>query len=54
MENAFARSTDEVLSTFGVKASAGLTDTQVKELRNKHGKNGTRRDPPSANALPPY
>lgn len=46
MENAFARQTDQVLSTLGVKPSVGLTDAQVVELRKKYGKNGTR-EPPS-------
>lgn len=40
MENAFARPADQVLSTLGVQASAGLTDAQVKKLTEKHGKNG--------------
>lgn len=40
MENAFARPVDQVLSTLGVQASAGLTDAQVKKLTEKHGKNG--------------
>lgn len=40
MENAFAKPTEEVLSTLGVQSSTGLTDAQVQEQRKKHGKNG--------------
>lgn len=40
MDNAFARSTDQVLSDLGVQPSTGLTDAQVQELRKKYGKNG--------------
>lgn len=45
MENAFARQTDQVLSTLGVQASTGLTDAQVTTLRKKHGKNGMQYPP---------
>lgn len=47
MDNAFARPTDQVLSTLGVQASTGLTDAQVKDIRKKHGKNGKPDDDPS-------
>jgi Ca2+ transporting ATPase len=40
MDNAFAKSTDEVLGTLGVNLKTGLTDEQVSRLRAKHGKNG--------------
>ena len=54
MENAFARPVDQVLSTLGVQASAGLTDAQVKKLTEKHGKNGrfaSCRKPPGSRIL---
>ncbi|PSR92094.1 calcium-translocating P-type ATPase [Coniella lustricola] len=47
MENAFARSTDDVLSALGVNASTGLTDAQVTQLRAKHGKNAIAEEPPT-------
>ncbi|KKY36814.1 putative calcium p-type atpase [Diaporthe ampelina] len=47
MENAFARPVDQVLSTLGVQASAGLTDAQVKKLTEKHGKNAIAEEPPT-------
>ncbi|ROV97518.1 hypothetical protein VSDG_04546 [Cytospora chrysosperma] len=47
MENAFAKPTDQVLSTLGVQASTGLTDAQVTELRNKYGKNAIAEEPPT-------
>lgn len=48
MENAFARPVDQVLSTLGVQASAGLSDAQVKKLTEKYGKNGTFASHPVA------
>jgi hypothetical protein len=39
MESAFLAPTDEVLRHFQVDHHAGLTDKQVTELRNKHGRN---------------
>lgn len=45
MDNAFARPTEQVLSTLGVQSSTGLTDAQVKDIRKKHGKNGKPDDP---------
>ncbi len=42
MDNAYALPVDEVLGSFAVDAAAGLTDTQVADLRQKHGKNGMR------------
>lgn len=39
MESAFAKPTNEVLAAFEVDPKAGLTDEQITELRNKHGKN---------------
>jgi magnesium-transporting ATPase (P-type) len=40
MENAFAKSTSEVLKFFSVSETQGLTEAQVKESRDKHGRNG--------------
>jgi magnesium-transporting ATPase (P-type) len=40
MENAFAKTIDEVLSAFDVDPKKGLTDEQVEQLRVKYGKNG--------------
>ncbi|KAF3769066.1 calcium-transporting ATPase activity/catalytic [Cryphonectria parasitica EP155] len=47
MENAFARSADQVLSTLGVQSSTGLTDAQVKDQRKKYGKNAIAEEPPT-------
>ena len=41
MENAFAKSVDDVLAAFSVDTAEGLEDEQVRELRAQHGKNGT-------------
>lgn len=40
MDNAYALPIDAVLANFSVKEQTGLTDSQVSELRNKHGRNG--------------
>ncbi|KAK4251936.1 hypothetical protein C7999DRAFT_27624 [Corynascus novoguineensis] len=47
MDNAFARSIDEVLGTLGVNRATGLTDEQVTRLRAKHGKNAIAEEPPT-------
>ncbi|KAJ9157478.1 Calcium-transporting ATPase [Pleurostoma richardsiae] len=47
MENAYAKSTDEVLATFEVNAATGLTDKQVISLRERHGKNAIAEEPPT-------
>jgi len=48
MDNAFAKSIDEVLGTLGVnKATQGLSDEQVSRLRAKHGKNAIPEEPPT-------
>jgi Ca2+ transporting ATPase len=39
MEGAFAKPTEQVLASFGVHATNGLSDDQVVALRAKHGKN---------------
>src|SRR4051812_38334605 len=41
MDNAYAKSVDEVLVHLGVDKTSGLTDQQVEHQRAKHGKNGT-------------
>lgn len=43
MEDAFAHPIGQVLGHFKVDSKAGLTDAQVLEQRNKHGKNGESR-----------
>ncbi|KAK4464882.1 hypothetical protein QBC42DRAFT_344353 [Cladorrhinum samala] len=47
MDNAFSKSTHEVLSTFGVDPASGLTDAQVASLQAKHGKNAIAEEPPT-------
>ncbi|KAF7559682.1 hypothetical protein G7046_g4476 [Stylonectria norvegica] len=47
MENAFARPVDDVLAAFHVDKSAGLSDSQVQDLRNKHGRNAIPEEPPT-------
>jgi Ca2+ transporting ATPase len=47
MENAFARSVDQVLTEFKVDARKGLTSEQVKEQREKHGSNAIPDEPPT-------
>jgi len=40
MNDAFVRSTTEVLAHFGVAEHTGLSDSQVNTSRDKHGSNG--------------
>jgi magnesium-transporting ATPase (P-type) len=40
MENAFAKSTSEVLEFFSVSEARGLTEAQVRASREKYGSNG--------------
>ncbi|KAH8736721.1 hypothetical protein BGZ61DRAFT_501437 [Ilyonectria robusta] len=47
MEDAFARSADEVLANFQVDSVDGLSDAQVADLRNKHGRNSIPEEPPT-------
>ncbi|KAI0135428.1 calcium-transporting ATPase sarcoplasmic/endoplasmic reticulum type [Daldinia grandis] len=47
MESAFAKPTKEVLAAFEVDPKAGLTDEQITELRDKHGKNSIPEEPPT-------
>ena len=42
MDDAFFRSTDEVLNYFGTDPKNGLSDQQVKENTKKYGKNGMK------------
>jgi Ca2+ transporting ATPase len=47
MENAFSRSIDQVLSHFHADAHNGLTEAQVTQQREKHGKNAIAEEPPT-------
>ncbi|KAJ2901368.1 uncharacterized protein MKZ38_001922 [Zalerion maritima] len=47
MENAYAHPIRRVLGSFSVDATRGLSDEQISELRNKHGKNTIPDDPPT-------
>lgn len=40
MDNAYVRSTQDVLDQFGVTEQAGLSESQVVSSRQKHGRNG--------------
>jgi Ca2+ transporting ATPase len=41
MENAFSKSTGEVLKHFSVTETQGLSEAQINASREKHGRNGT-------------
>jgi Ca2+ transporting ATPase len=43
MDNAYVRSPRDVLSYFGTTEAHGLSDSQVEDLRAKHGRNGMLR-----------
>ncbi|KAF3017461.1 hypothetical protein E8E14_009474 [Neopestalotiopsis sp. 37M] len=47
MDNSFARPIKDVLAEFGVNQTDGLTDSQVIDLRTKHGKNAIPEEPPT-------
>ncbi|KAH8815374.1 hypothetical protein F5884DRAFT_772081 [Xylogone sp. PMI_703] len=47
MENAFAKSTTEVLDGFAVREDRGLTEAQVISSREKHGRNAIAEEPPT-------
>ncbi|EGU89244.1 hypothetical protein FOXB_00197 [Fusarium oxysporum f. sp. conglutinans Fo5176] len=47
MENAFAKPVGDVLANFNVNEATGLSDSQVTELRNKHGRNSIPEEPPT-------
>ncbi|TPX16644.1 uncharacterized protein E0L32_003585 [Thyridium curvatum] len=47
MDNAYAQPIDKVLKGLGVDATNGLTDSQVIDLRSKHGKNAIAEEPPT-------
>lgn len=58
MESAFAHPVRDVLANFNVKDTSGLSDAEVENLRNKHGRNCTlsstlimNRPAPSLNIL---
>jgi hypothetical protein len=41
MENAFSKTTEEVLKHFSVDETIGLSEAQITASREKHGRNGT-------------
>ena len=41
MDNAFVRSTQDVLKQFDVTEQGGLSVSQIAASREKHGRNGT-------------
>ncbi|PHH71429.1 hypothetical protein CDD80_5286 [Ophiocordyceps camponoti-rufipedis] len=47
MDNAFARPITAVLAEFQVDEQKGLSDSQVRQLRNKHGRNAIPEEPPT-------
>ncbi|KAK1239653.1 hypothetical protein MKX07_001107 [Trichoderma sp. CBMAI-0711] len=47
MDNAYALPIDAVLANFNVQERSGLTDSQVEELRKKHGRNAIPEEPPT-------
>ncbi|KAH8603095.1 hypothetical protein B0O99DRAFT_657753 [Bisporella sp. PMI_857] len=47
MENAFAQETTQVLKYFSVTEPQGLSEAQVKTLREKHGRNAIAEEPPT-------
>jgi Ca2+ transporting ATPase len=47
METAFAKPAGDVLASFNVNENTGLSDAQVTELRNKHGRNSIPEEPPT-------
>ncbi|EXJ79327.1 Ca2+ transporting ATPase, sarcoplasmic/endoplasmic reticulum [Capronia epimyces CBS 606.96] len=47
MDQAYVRSTSEVLQYFHVSEAAGLSSAQVAEARKRHGSNSLPEDPPT-------
>jgi P-type Ca2+ transporter type 2A len=47
MEDAYLRSTKDVLKYFHVSEAQGLSETQVSDLRSKYGRNALPEDPPT-------
>lgn len=47
MENAFAASTQDVLSRFSTSPTKGLTSNQITALREEYGSNSLPEDPPT-------
>ncbi|PVH78873.1 calcium ATPase [Cadophora sp. DSE1049] len=47
MENAYAKSTSEVLKFFSVSEAQGLLESQVRASREKHGRNSIEEEPPT-------
>jgi Ca2+ transporting ATPase len=42
MENAYARSTTEILKHFSVTEQEGLPDIQIEAAKEKYGRNGSQ------------
>ncbi|KAH7326486.1 calcium-transporting ATPase [Stachybotrys elegans] len=47
MENAFSQPASGVLAHFSANAATGLNDSQVEDLRKKHGRNAIPEEPPT-------
>ncbi|KAH7363853.1 hypothetical protein BKA65DRAFT_489789 [Rhexocercosporidium sp. MPI-PUGE-AT-0058] len=47
MENAYAKSTSEVLKFFSVSETQGLSESQIQASREKHGRNAIEEEPPT-------
>ncbi|KAH9210719.1 hypothetical protein DL95DRAFT_393224 [Leptodontidium sp. 2 PMI_412] len=47
MENAYAKSTSEVLEFFSVSEAQGLSKSQIQASREKHGRNSIEEEPPT-------
>lgn len=43
MENAYTRSTVDILKYFSVTEQQGLSDTQVEAAKGKYGRNGLQK-----------
>ncbi|KAL2072833.1 hypothetical protein VTL71DRAFT_12176 [Oculimacula yallundae] len=47
MENAYSKSTSEVLKFFSVSEAQGLSESQIQASREKHGRNSIEEEPPT-------
>jgi hypothetical protein len=47
MDDAYTKSTAAVLQHFGVTEAKGLSDSEVRDLRKKHGVNALPEEPPT-------
>jgi hypothetical protein len=54
MDSAYAHSATEVLQHFSVFETKGLSDAQVQESRDKHGRNGKQTRFPQHNFAPRF